>query len=175
MNRIITRLVLTGLLGSGVLGCMTGSAAAASSPDFSAGQTITVYTFDWSNESTFSLEFNLNFGNYAYASVPATLVSQTRGSSGGYIDKLQATVPALGSAPGDADVVVSPGSGGALVTRLQPVQPPITSGYGLEFHYAGDTANQAPEVPLAGALPAGFAALAGGFMIWRRKRSLKTL
>ena len=86
------------------------------------------------------------------------------------MDELQITLPNLGNSSGvmNAQIFIN---AGAIVTRFQPVQPPITSAYGASFNYdATPLAGQLPEVPLAGALPAVMIAALGGTWLLRKRR-----
>ncbi len=142
-------------------------------PTFQVGQQVDLYTFDWSS-ATNGFSVTLGSANLeasaANTTVSATVIKQTPTSSGGYMDELQITLPNLGSSSGVMNALISINAG-ALVTRFQPVQPPITSGYGANFNYdATPLAGQLPEVPLAGALPAVMIAALGGLWFMRQRQ-----
>ncbi len=152
----------------------TGVAFADSSmPTFQVGQQVDLYTFDWSS-ATSGFSVTLGSANIEASAAPttvsATVIKQTQASDGGYIDELQITLPNLGNSSGVMNALISINAG-ALVTRFQPVQPPITGGYGVNFNYdATPLAGQLPEVPVAGALPAVMVAALGGMWFLRKRR-----
>ena len=164
---------------------MIGSAAAAAamtlftgpafadSTTLSPGETVDLYTFSWSNTTNFQVSFEPTNGVYT-PNMPTVsgnqlTVTQTPTSNGGYSDKLEFTMPNLGINSQSMDALIGTGAG-TLVARFQPVQPPITGGYGLPFTYKSTPiadlppTNSMPEVPLAGALP--FALLGFGAVVW---------
>ena len=153
--------------------------AFADSTTLSPGQTVDLYTFSWSSTADFQVSFQAANGVYA-PNIPTVggnqlTVTQTPLSNGGYSDKLEFTMPNLGITSQAMDTVITTGAG-TVVARFQPVQPPITGGYGLPFTYDSTPvnvapANNLPEVPFAGALPVALLGLVGGVWLDRARRA----
>ncbi len=140
------------------------------------GQTVDLYTFSWNNATDLTVNFFPPGGNFSpnvtTVSGKQLTITQAPLSGGGYSDELQFTMPNLGYPSGTAEALIMVG-GGAIATRFSPVQPPITSSYGLSFQYDSTPVpvNDAPEVPFAGALPLALLGLAGGAWLYRARRT----
>ncbi len=140
------------------------------------GEVVDLYTFTWFHAPDFTVSFFPNGGmfnsNIPTVSGNQLTVTETPLSGGGYSDKLQFTMPNLNLPSGSVDALITVG-GGAVATRFHPVQPPIQSGYGLNFQYDSTPVpvNDAPEVPFAGALPLALLGLAGGAWLYRARRT----